>query len=100
MSKKQLLNAFTHIPPAGVCTLDRNKMKKAFDINCRILVQYDYKTDKPKEFTLLHYTPKAKRNLRITISEDDANWLIREFSLTEVPTHFSHSLAYVPCVIA
>lgn len=91
-------DAFKTFPITGPCEIDREKMKKAFDILCRISVYHSQ--DKGDEYTFLQYTPKAKRKFRCTISEDDANWLIMEFGLNEVSSYrFRNFAAYVPCVV-
>lgn len=99
MSKKEILAAFDNFPICGPCKINRAKMEKAFDIDCRILCHFRGENDEP-EYTFLHYTPKARRNLRATISKEDAEWIISRFLLREVQPYRGRSLAYVPCVIA
>lgn len=93
----KIKEAFKTFPSAGVCEVDRPKMEKAFTIMCRILKSYDYNDN--VSYRLLQYTPKARRNFSCTISEEDAEWIIGHFNLTEVLT-YHRSVAYVPCVIA
>ena len=92
----KLKEAFKTFPSAGVCEVDRPKMEKAFTIMCRILKSYDYKDN--VSYQLLQYTPKAKRKFCCTISEEDAEWMIGHFNLTEIPT-YHRAIAYVPCVL-
>lgn len=93
------IDCFKSIPDDGVCPIDRDKMEKGFNLCCRLVKHPSNSLREKNEWLFIEYSLHAKNRWRVTISEDDANWLISTFWLTEVPAKLGNSIIYLPQVI-
>ena len=65
----------------GECKVNRQLAVKKWSLLCRI-------AKCNKEYRLIEVTPKGKTILKVTISKEDAEYLIKELGLKYVPNDF------------
>ena len=81
--------AITNFVDVGECDIDLSLVIKKWTLLCRIIRYKD-------EYTLVEYTLKGKSKLKIKISEENANYLIKKLDLTYVSSNlFSNSGTYL-----
>lgn len=74
----------------GECDVDIDGIVKSFSLLNRIF-------EHGNQFTLLEYTPKGKRKLKVSIKAEDAKTIIKKLHL--YPCHnpiFANAIMYVP----
>ena len=73
----------------GECGVNLPLAIKKWTLLCRIVKSKD-------EYTLVEYTPKGKRKLKVRISKENANYLITELGLKYVSSDvFCNSGTYL-----
>lgn len=73
----------------GECGVNLSLAIKKWTLLCRIVKSKD-------EYTLVEYTPKGKRKLKVRISKENANYLITKLGLKYVPSDvFRNSGTYL-----
>lgn len=93
---KTLIDAVTDMPDVGNCSLDLNKAIKLFDKYCVIVRGKDLSTGETS-YRLFRIKAKAKnfKGLKVTISNEDALFLLNSLDLVEVPSGmFRNSTAF------
>lgn len=75
--------------PVGECKVNREMVVKKWTLLCRISRWHD-------KYTLIEYTPKMKKRLKVSISSDDAKYLIDTLGLRCVKSEiFNHAYTYL-----
>jgi hypothetical protein len=83
--------AIIELKLTGECPIDIDKAVKHWSLLCRI---YKYKDS----YTLVQLTPKGKNKLKVSISKEQAEELIKRLELKEVDSIFlNNSKTYLNC---
>lgn len=93
---KTLIDAVTDMPHTGNCSLDLDKAIKLFDKYCVIVRGKDLLTGETN-YRLFRIKAKAKnfKGLKVTISNEDALFLLNSLDLVEVQSGmFRNSTAF------
>ena len=93
---KTLIDAVTDMPDVGNCSLDLNKAIQLFDKYCVIVRGKDLSTGETS-YRLFRIKAKAKnfKGLKVTISNEDALFLLNSLDLVEVQSGmFRNSTAF------
>lgn len=93
---KTLIDAVTDMPHTGNCSLDLDKTIKLFDKYCVIIRNKDLSTGE-ESYRLFRIKDRAKnfKGLKVTISNEDALFLLNSLDLVEVQSEmFRNSTAF------
>ena len=77
-------------PSTGECEINLDIAEKYFNNKSMISEYRGITTDEPTKYTLIRYTHKVNRVLKVEISESDALDLIKRLNLLELRNSFFH----------